>query len=298
MEREKPPKPGRYIDIVDDINNISVLDLFNTANQLLAECIGRDYLMDGVAREYIDRIDNLISKTLIGHVAIVSGSFYQEDGLEQNISKLTKCPIIYDGVSFCILENGTPCLLLKFHEEVWSNKDEQPTKRSMYTQPAELTGFLIPHVEVMSDRIDNAETKVLDALANSEFFSLSIKEQHKMLNLILTMFESDAGLVKGSQLNVKSIYYMSRHDDDLANGLLSEIYGQFELPVDQRIDFSGRYVGCIFPELIDNPEKKFNSMGDFYISGGSPFVVLRDVDRLTTYAIPVDSILSVQQTIK
>lgn len=293
MEQERQPKPGKYIDIITDINSPIVRDLFAAADFLLYQSGGNAESVKAIEDDYIERIDYAIGMELIGHVATVSGIFYGENGPRQDITEFTHYPIIYDGVADHTTEDDTIHLFMKFHSETYINDDKYPTKTSFFTQLDKLVEFSIPNVETLLKELENAEITALNALTESELFDLFINEQRKILDLILRIFDRDAGLIKGSILNIKADYYASRHDDDRSLDNLTDIRSQIEIPVDDRIDFSGRYIGSIFPETLLHSSKKFKSMKDFSISQGRPCLIVRDAALLTTYIIPSDSILQI-----
>lgn len=290
MEQERQPKPGKYIDIITDINSPIVRDLFAAADFLLYHSGGNAESVKAIEDDYIERIDYAIGMELIGHVATVSGIFYGENRPRQNITEFTHYPIIYDGVANYTTEDDTIHLFMKFHSETYINDDKYPTKTSFFTQLDKLVEFSIPNVETLLKELENAEITALNALTESGLFDLFINEQRKILDLILRIFDRDAGLMKGSILNIKADYYAGRHDDDRSLDNLTDIRSQIEIPVDDRIDFSGRYIGSIFPETLLHSSKKFKSMKDFSISQGRPCLIVRDAALLTTYIIPSDSI--------
>ena len=140
-------------------------------------------------------------------------------------------------------------------------------------------------IDIISKQIDQSHVRLVD----EKFFRLATEIQLDILASILNRFREATKHLENKMYEIETKRFMGFYPG-LEMSLADSLDDRSDCSPAHYAVLRGTFIGRSFPEVIDQPERHFNSPTDFDLSGGVPCMSFRDDTNEVTYVIPIDAI--------
>jgi hypothetical protein len=299
MEYEPPTDFTTKTDVLEILKDSEIARIIEIANYRIQTLDPDDPLMDELIESSIAEVDNAIGGTYEGNEATVTGKLYttdeESDADGESIIVQNKT-LRYHGATVQDIRGVQEVVFAFYISSPCShNPDEDPdeyVEEVYFALPNQLSKIEITLPETPDDVLFYFEQMSGRLIAGETFLSANADEKHRILDKIIADLNSALDKYKDHTLRIATQRYMSLYDDMPTFGLEDSLVDQTETPEDECYVPTGKCLGAIFAELIDQPDDAIIKDENFFFLGyGTPCVILRDSTRQRTYFVPLADIV-------
>ena len=295
MEYEQHPNLVQPVDMLKMLKETYVSSVIkNTNAELLWPTTDSDEAVEALIRNFRMVLDQAFGKNYLDEPATVNGIAYQADrrgnptGTEVYFYGKE---LIYYGPTMQSIDD-VPQIVIKFYDAEAYDDDSNPVETIYYMAPKDIEKFDITPTEKLIDIIAHHTVQSRRLLSSPDFVQAPVSIQHDILELVGGVFDEDVREYRHLLLEVKTRHYMDIYDG-MPMSLVYSLFEPHQLDHKDQITLLGRYVSCQFPEIMDQPDKHFDSIHDLNLSDGVPCMIFRDEDLRVTYVVPSGAITEI-----
>lgn len=292
MEFPSHTSEEMVVNLLDTIRDSKVNAAIEIANYRLANAHLTNEDTDEVIRSCTESVDFEIGDGYIEGNAIVTGTVYDtdEEGLPDGSRQVVKDrSLVYFGADVKAVR-GEPEIVLVFYENITNDRFREGEVENIYfALPEKLSKLDLIITEEVDDVLSHYAEQCALRLTDDEFLLAQTAEQQDHLERVIALITKDLKAYEGLTLRIETDYYMGIYDE-MPLSLENSRVDQSENPPEGCVAPTGKYLWCMFAELVDQPDRGFDSENGFHLSHNSPCILLRDEARQMTYFVPIADI--------
>lgn len=295
MEYEQHPNLAQPVDILKMLKETYVSSVIKSTDaELLWPTTDSDEAVEALVRNLRMVLDQAFGKAYLDEPATVSGIAYQADrhgnptGAEVYFDGKE---LIYCGPTVQAIDN-VPQIVIEFYDAEAYDHTDASLEEIYYMPPKGIEKFDITPAEKIIDIVARHTVQSRRLLSSPDFLQAPTSIQHDIMADVVHAFNDDVGSYLGVLHEIEAWRFMGSYDD-MPLSYIDSLSDQTLLEVTDRSVLLGKYIGCLFPEIRDQPGKGFDSINDFQLSQGAPCMSFRDDDHRATYIIPLDAITKI-----
>ena len=295
MEYEPHPNLAKTVDILKILRETYVSSVIKSTNDtLLWPTTDSNEMVEALIRNLRMVLEQAFGNNYLDELATVNGIAYQADRSGNptgNEVYFYGKELVHYGPTVQSIDD-VPQVVIKFYDSEAYDDDINTVETIYYMAPKDIEKFEIIPTEKLIDIITHHTVQSRRFLSNADFLQAPASIQHDVLTMVMNAFDEDAQEYHHLLIELKTKRYMDIYDD-MPMDLVYSLFEPLQLDHKDQIVLLGRYVGCQFPEIMDQPDKHFDSIDDFQLSDGVPCMIFRDEDSRITYVVPGGSITEI-----
>lgn len=280
------------VNILDTLKDDNVNAAIEVANYRLRYAHLANEDMDQIISSCSGKVDYEIGEGYLEGNAVVTGLIYETDdeGLPNGSKRTIKDKsLIYFGADVQIVRDE-PEIVLVLVESLDDDAFRQGDITNVYfALPENLSKLEIKMTETVDDILSHYAAQCASQLTSDQFHAAGMPEQQNHLEHIINLLTKDLKAYEGATLRTETDYYTGMYDG-MPLSLENSYVDQSDNAPEACVAPTGKYIGCMFAELIDQPDRRFDTENGFHLSHNSPCILLRDEARQTTYFVPIADI--------
>lgn len=295
MEYEQHPNLAQPVDILKMLNETYVSSVIkNTNAELLWPTTDSDEAVEALIRNLRMVLEQAFGDDYLDEPATVNGIAYQADHQGNPTGDEVYFygkELIYCGPTVQVIDD-IPQVVIELYDDKACDHTDASLEKIYYMLPKGIDKFDISPTEKIIDIIARHTVQSRRLLSSTEFLQAPASRQRGIMAEVVLAFNDDVGPYLGVLHQIEAWRFMGSYDD-MPLSYADSLSDQTLLRAADRFIILGKYIGCQFPEVDDQPGKGFGSIDDFQLSQGSPCMSFRDEERQATYVVPIDAITKI-----